>query len=224
MGWSLSWTAVRGKPPEAVLEAHGLRPTGAAWDLPDRRHPFAWAALDGGWVLVVSSPSGALDAEAARTGKGLFKLRAWHDPRFMDESEASDPFLASLSAGCEVVCCFLEEHVMVSRAAGWKDGDRLWSVLHDGQEDDVGDLQVVGAPPPELATIEAAARAEQRATPEGVDFVFDVPVDLAKALTGFRHDELEREYELLEPVPERDATPGRRPSLLARLFGRGARR
>ncbi len=220
MGWSLSWTAVRGKPPEAVLEAHGLRRTGAAWDLPDRKHPYGWAELDGGWVLVASSPSGALEAEKRRTGKGLLALRAWHDPRFLDESEASDGFLASLSTGCEVVCCYLEEHVMVSRAAGWRDGDRIWSVLHDAQEGSVADLQVEGAAPPPLGPLAAAARAEQAATPEGVDFLFDVPIDLAKALTAFRHDEAEREYELREPAPDAEPPRDRRGSFLARWFGR----
>src|SRR5436309_2155175 len=35
-----------------------------------------------------------------------------------------------LSRGCEAIACFVEEHVMVSRAAGWKDGEQVWCVSH----------------------------------------------------------------------------------------------
>jgi hypothetical protein len=43
--------------------------------------------------------------------------------------------LQKLSAGCEIVTGDVEEHVMVSVATGWMDGQKLWSVVHDGQRD-----------------------------------------------------------------------------------------
>jgi hypothetical protein len=36
--------------------------------------------------------------------------------------------------------------------------------------------------------------------PKGVDFVFDVPVELAEALTEFRHDSSELEFRVLELI------------------------
>lgn len=46
---------------------------------------------------------------------------------------------------------------------------------------------------------------------DGVDFFFDVPVNLARELTGYRHDEGDYTYEVLEPVP--------RKGWIARLLG-----
>lgn len=195
MGFSLTWTAVRGKPSEEVLAALGLRLTGATSDdMPTRREPYASAQLDGGWVLVVA------DASTAPR------------ERFLDESDAADRFLSSLSKGCEVVCCFVEEHVMYGRACAWRDGVRLWSVAHDA-EVGVDDLQVAGTPPPDLAALADRAREEQAAEGDA-DYAFDVPVDLAKAVAGFRHDEDTLQCRLLEPVP------GGKRGLLGRLFGR----
>jgi len=34
-----------------------------------------------------------------------------------------------------VVTCFVEEHVMISRATGWNDGQLRWSVKHDVLKD-----------------------------------------------------------------------------------------
>ncbi len=220
MGYALSWTAVRGKAPELVLAAHELRPTGKAYELPDRRTPFCWGRLEGGWILVASSPIGALEVAMAIARKRISEMGAWHDPRFLDESDAAAPFLASLSAGCELVGCFLEEHAMVSRAVAWRDGVLAWSVLHDGQREGVGHLAVAGEPPAALSALASAARAQQQATPEGVDFLLDVPIDLARAATGFRHDDTALELEVLAPTAS--AQPAREPeaSFLRRLFRR----
>ena len=240
MAHSLSWTAVRGKSPKLVLDAFGLRPTARKWDLPDRGTPFCWAMLDNGWVLVLSSPVGTLEAAKAAARTSTVEMGSWHHDRFIDESGAADGFSSSLSEGCEVVCCFLMDMVMVSRATAWKDGVRRWSVTHDAQAGGIDHLTVEGQPPASLASMEAAARAKRRAgapapqrasaapsalrqvfdaffsvkrrprlrtyrpgldAPMPVDYLFDVPVDLAKAVTGFRHDESEREFEVLEPAP-----------------------
>jgi hypothetical protein len=238
MGHSLSWTAVRGKSPELVLNAFGLRPTTRKWDLPDRGTPYCWATLDDGWVLVLSSPVATFEAAKAAARRSTVEMGSWHHDRFIDESGTADGFSSSLSMGGEVVSCFLMETVMVSRASAWKDGVRSWSVVHDVQAGGIDHLTVEGQPPPSLASMEAAARAKRRAaapgpqgasaapsvlrqvfnaffslkrrprlrtyrpgldTPRPVDYLFDVPVDLAKEVTGFRHDESEREFEVLEP-------------------------
>ncbi|RPJ81981.1 MAG: hypothetical protein EHM13_09620 [Acidobacteria bacterium] len=208
------------------------------WDVPDRRHPYCWATLDEGWVLVLSSPLGTFEAADALVTKG--GTGASRGARFFDDAGAADGFSSSLSVGCEVVCCFVMETVMVSRAAAWKDGVQQWSVLHDAQAGGIDHLHVVGQPPSSLASLEAAARKKQggntpappRASaarrllsevfeaffslkrrprlqtsipgrdgrPIRADYLIDVPVELAKALTGFRHDERELEYEMLEPA------------------------
>jgi hypothetical protein len=208
MGYSLMWTAVRGKPPVAVLEALGLTRTGRTnEDGVTSRYPFAWCQLEGGWVLVLASAGAA-------------------DDLFMDEAGKSDRFLASLSVGCEVVACFVEEHVMVSRAAAWKDGGRWWDVKHDGQVG-IDHLERVGTPPAGAENDEAEARTHLANDPDPADYLFDVPVGFANAVVPYRYDTGERVYEELDriadTVPRRDrgtAPPTVRRSLFSWLFGR----
>lgn len=199
MGYSITWTAVRGKQPEAILDALGLVRTGRTTDdNVTSRRPFACCDLEGGWFLVLA------DAGAA-------------GGRFMEDA-GGDAFLAELSAGCEVVACFVEEHVMVSRAAAWKDGALLWTVLHDAQVG-LDHLERTGAPPPGAETAEAEARRQLRDDPDPADFLFDVPVAFASALVPYRYDEGDHVYEELERVAARERPRSVR-SFLARLLGR----
>jgi hypothetical protein len=206
MGYSVTWTAVRGKSPEAVLEALGLARTGRTnEDGVTSRTPFAWCELEGGWVLVL--------ADAGAAGE-----------RFLDDAGHGGAFLASLSKGCEVVACFVEEHVMVSRAAAWADGVRRFDVKHDAQVA-LDHLERVGEPPAGAEDGEATARAELANDPDPCDHLFDVPVLFANAVVPYRYDEGDHVYEELAPAPGagrgRDGSAGpRRRSLLSRLLGR----
>jgi hypothetical protein len=113
-----------------------------------------------------------------------------------------------LSRGCEVIACFVEEHVMVSRAAGWKNGQQIWSVTHDAQESD-RHLKVEGEPPVGFAAIRDRLTKQQEED-DGADFIFNIPVDLAKELTGYTHEE--------EPGVTLDNFV--KPTLLQRMFGK----
>ena len=76
---------------------------------------------------------------------------------------------------------------MVSRAAGWKDGGQIWSVTHDTQEGD-GHLDVEGEPPAGFAAIRDRLTRQQKED-GGAGFIFNIPVDLAKEITGYSHEE-----------------------------------
>ena len=194
MGYAQSWLAVKGKPPEAVLETLGLRGTGAREAIAGS--PVVGAELPGGWYLVVADGSGH---------------------RLM-----RDPIVQRLSAGCEVITADVEEHVMVSVATGWKDGQRVWSVTHDAQRD-MEHLQAEGELPAVFTSIRDRLRAEQQEAGgrrADVDHIFDVPVELAQTLTGYRHDAVipGAVAEPFEVLVETSSTE--KPSLLKRLFGR----
>src|SRR5438876_9355455 len=104
MGFAVSWLAVRGKPPTAILTELGLCGTGVYDEVPDS--PHIWGAdLPGGWYLVFANRCDFVD----------------------------DLPLDRLSAAAEVVTCSVEEHVMVSCASGWSNGKELWSVAHDSE-------------------------------------------------------------------------------------------
>ena len=100
---------------------------------------------------------------------------------------AENAGLDRLSVDCEVVACSVEEHVMVSAASGWKHGRNTWTITHDSQRGRE-DLEVEGEPPSVFPAIRGRLMAEQ-AERGDADYVFDIPVEVAKSLTGFRHDE-----------------------------------
>ncbi len=190
MGTSQSWVAFRGRPAEDVRAELRLRVAGTPEEAASSA--FSGAQLPGGWSLLVVG----------------------RDERFV-----SDALLARLSRGCEAVACFVEEHVMVSQATGWRDGRKVWSVDHDS-EVAVEHLAVTGEPPAELASIRQAAESQQREDDGEVDYLFDVPPALAKALVGYHHDDdsglVADSFEVLVEVPPE---PPRKP-FWARLLGR----
>lgn len=175
MGASLSWFAVRGRKPEAVLQEFGLRNAGKE----PCKTPFCGGSLPGGWFLVVHG-----------------------------RHEFTNDEVRSLSRGGEVVACFVEEHVMVSRAAAWKDRVQVWCVTHDAQEGD-DHLEVEGEPPAGFSAIRDR-RILQQKEEGGADFMWNIPVDLAKEIAGYSHEE----------------TPGIafdnfvKPTFFQRMFGR----
>jgi hypothetical protein len=164
MRWSLAWLAVKGKPPKAVRDELGFRVAEAERQknpIPD----FSAAETPNGWYLIISNCS---------------------------EQVAADEAMQRLStAGVELVTCFVEEHVMYSSVTGWKDGQKRWSVIHNSQTRKKNHLETEGELPAAFQSILSGLTAQQEADAkkEGVDFIFDVPVELAQSLTGYRHDE-----------------------------------
>jgi len=205
MGFSLSWLAVKGKPSEWVREELGFRPTGQREEIPEAG--FSAAEMPSGWYLIVADHK---------------------------EQVASDSVLRRLSdSGCELVTCFVEEHVMASQATGWREGRRTWLVYHDSQQG-TQHLDVEGEPPEGFAAIRDGLFAKQ--TGGGCDYIFDIPVETARSLTGYRYDQdipgLSGEvFEVLTEIPPvnpvKNSTAGppdpashEKPSFFRRLFGR----
>lgn len=198
MGYSLSWLAVKGKPPQAVRDELAFRLAGKREEIPEA--DLSAVEMPSGWYLIVANHS---------------------------EQVASDAAMQRLSSsGGELVTCFVEEHVMFSSASSWKDGRKSWSVIHNAQErrdhlDTQGDL------PAAFNSILCQFKTKQQdadANKRRVDFIFDVPVELARGLVGYRHDKdvpgLSGEvFEvLLGAVPD-ISVPQKKSSFLKRLFG-----
>jgi hypothetical protein len=134
--------------------------------------PFCSAVLSGGWVLVC----------------------AHKDDRF-----AKEALLRRVSLGSDVVGCYVEEHVNFSQSARWNDGVKRWSVTHSGEHAE-DHLDAHGDLPAEFPALAAEARAALEREPEA-DWFSEPPVDLAKRLTGFRHDDdYELRFDELEPT------------------------
>lgn len=163
MGFSNAWIAVQISDPERLFETVHVSPT----DRPDDDYTtdLCGSPLEGGWFLLI--------------GRGC-------DHRLIDHD-----LLASVSSLGRTVACSVEEHVMFSSAACWEAGSESWSIVHDAQQG-MFDLTQSGDVPEMFDRIRASALEEQQR--EGgeeadVDFIFDVPLLVAKELTGFKIDE-----------------------------------
>src|SRR6185436_16325008 len=106
MGVNFSWVAVHGREPQAVLDELGWRRTGGHEAFPES--PTTCVTLRPGWFAIV-----------------MRRRADAYDGRID---------LERLSRGADVVAGFVEEHVMCSAAALWRDGVRIWSMEHDAQE------------------------------------------------------------------------------------------
>jgi len=114
---------------------------------------------------------------------------------------------------------------MFSSASAWKNGNKVWRVAHNGEEDNVLHLESSGDLPPEFESIRKnvfAKQAQEAAEPDDlkVDHVYELPAELAKKLTGFRHDQdtpglVDEAFEVLEPAESSSWNP------LKRLLPRG---
>lgn len=109
-----------------------------------------------------------------------------------DFDYASEAVLRGLSAAATAVGCQVHEGIMVSVAREYRDAREVWTVMHDSSRGGLH-LAVQGTPPPQFTAIRDRLLAAQAAEPKGeplpVDSVFDIPVETARALTGYRYDE-----------------------------------
>jgi hypothetical protein len=168
MGVSLSFLAIKGAAPADIHRALGVTDTGVASSEDDYPiPPVRGAALPNGWYLVV------LNHVVHR----LIKSRA---------------IITGLSRGCEVIACQIEEHDMYSGCFGLRDGEFVWSVVHDSRKS--GDhLGLWGELPAALNEIKARLlkqQEEEQPVPSsvGVDYIIDIPLELAASFCGYRHD------------------------------------
>ena len=167
MGMSLSWLAVQNTGAEAVYRELRLESEGEQGDLAD--FPLSAQALPNGWLLLVA--------------------------RGCDHPLVGRDVLRRVSANCTAVACSIEEHVMFSSARVWSLGEERWSIVHAGGDHGTRHLEVQGTPPDTFVDIEKTLRASQeeadRTADEesGVDHVFDIPLETARQIVGFKHDE-----------------------------------
>jgi hypothetical protein len=186
MGYAISWIAFKGMTAGRTAELLALSPSGEFEEVPESM--FSGVLLDSGWYVVVIN-------EYAHE---FVRERALH----------------RVSATAEVVAATIEEHVMFSSAAAWKNGNLIWKVTH-ASESGPRHLAEHGTLPERYRSVKERLLAAQQLEDEGareVDYVFDLPLELAEAIVGFKHDKLlDARFETLKPVA---AGSG----LLSRLF------
>lgn len=192
MGFAITWLAVKREGMDQVLARLSLNPTGKFEDDPES--PFSTARLTSGWQLLWIND---YDAPV---------LAAEH--------------LKAISCDHDVLVCRVEEHVMASSAELWSSGQMAWSISHVGTNGPVG-LNIVGQPPASFVAIREDLEAVQVA--EGgmdadVDHIFDIPLQLARSLVGFKHDE-DYEGAIEGPFEVLASAQGKTGGFISRLFG-----
>jgi hypothetical protein len=161
MGFHVSWLAVRGKTPEAVRKELELRETDRREFLPES--DVTGVLLPSGWYVIFFNE--ALAAEVV-----------------------DEPALSRLSQGAVVMVFIVEETSMVSMARGYADGARTWQVAHDANAG-LDHLDVAGTPPPTFDEVKDKLLDKLAKHKQNADYLFDLPANLCKSITGFRHDE-----------------------------------
>ncbi|SHJ44509.1 hypothetical protein SAMN02745181_2082 [Rubritalea squalenifaciens DSM 18772] len=132
---------------------------------------------------VVQNPSGSSLRVTTTPDDKLFIFES----REMDWTFHRPEIRALLSTGCEIMFCTLEDHVMASECALWRNGEEVWHVQHNN-ELSVYHLDARGDIPPRYLAIKQDHMDTQCA--EGgergqTDHMLTVPIQLAAELTGF---------------------------------------
>lgn len=165
MGISLSWVAVEALSAEEALSRLSLGRTATSCAFPFKG--VGCHALTANWFLVVAGRC--------------------------DHRIASAPSLVALSAGCRAVTCAIEEHVNFASAELWRDGRRIWRVEHQGDEDPEN-MSSEGQLPQQFHLLLKTVECQDSESLDG-HFHMDIPLLLAKEITGFRHDEVNAAFD-----------------------------
>ena len=175
MGHSLAWIAVKGLSDIEVAKALRVNKTGKRTNSPSAM--LLGRQLANGWYLILANRC--------------------------DDRITNRRTLAQISRGCQVIACSIEEHVMFSSCALWTGGKQRWSVKHSGDRSTF-DVMQSGRLPEEYSSLKQQLLEKQKSADGAkadVDYIFELPLRLAKHFVGFKHDEEmpESSYEILEP-------------------------
>lgn len=145
---------------------------------------------------------------------------------------SNDPTFATIAV-CQplaqrspVVSCWVNETAMVS-SVNYFDAGLYWSVGHDASRE----ATIEGNVPAEFQDIVDRLLGEQAKSdaehPGMVDYLFDVPIEIAQRMTGFRHDLMDFEWGTAKfTVAEQSANLSgeavHKPSLFKRWFSWGS--
>lgn len=160
MGISLSWVAVETLPSGVALSRLSLNNTAKTCTYPFKG--VASHALPNNWLLVAAGRC--------------------------DHRIANAKSMAALSVDCRAVTCAIEEHVNFASSELWQDGKRIWHVEHQGDEDPEH-MSSEGQLPQRFHDLMRTVEPQDSENLDG-HFHMDIPLILAKELTGFRHDEV----------------------------------
>jgi hypothetical protein len=211
MGFNLQWLAVKNKDTKIVLKNIGLKPLGQYEELPES--DFNGIEIND-WYLVSNNFVKYFETVENQNLDDVPMVKECS----VVYKHFTDEMIKDLSKNCEIVRFDASEYKMFSKVDFWEDGKNIWSVLHD-YEYGKDHISIEGNPPEILNSIVNKFKKKQDEDREGdVDYIYEIPVELAKEVVGYRYDEdvdgEGEQWEMLARNPKRD-----RISLLFQVVG-----
>lgn len=160
MGFCISWIAVKDVAPEKIFETLGLKKTSNNSGSPDV--DYSYIDMKNGWHVIVANH---LDVITER--------EAW---------------VLELSKHAQTIAAFAEEHVMYTAAGCWENGKRVWFIEHNSERG-LEDLKTEGTLPACFERVYKELLNQLKTDPAPCDYLFDVPVEVSREITGYRHDQ-----------------------------------
>lgn len=192
MGLSASWVAIQKCSLSELLDHLDLVETGE--EMFPESAAFSWAEFPNQWAIVFSE-----DFD-------------WGSPARVRELSRF-----GLALGCQ----FEDKVEMTSLLCAARDDQELWRVFHNNVKS-IYRLDVTGEPPSALWEIRDRIFEEQDrdgGEKAGVDYVHEIPFELAKTVCGYRHDEDETLFrELCSASISVSETGARKVGFLGRLI------
>ena len=158
-----SWVAVQGAVKAEVLDALSLSETGRQVEPGSGAAFLSCAERPGGWLVLFSD-----------------------DFDWADRDQVLEMSRFGLTIGCQ----FEDKVEMTSVARAARHGEELWSISHANNPKQR--LEISGEPPGEFAAIRDRLFREQEdagGEEAGVDFVHEIPLEVARSVCGYRADE-----------------------------------
>lgn len=160
MGFRICYLASKASP-EKLAEALSLALGDRQTEMPDGQW---WIArlIQGGWTIL------------------------WSENEDFGRNTIAQ--VSELSKQYETYVCEVNEQVMWCSAEFWKDGQQIWKITHAGDGGDIFDLSETGVFPEGFSELKQMHSLAQQNDCEGVDHIFEIPLDLAALAFGFRHE------------------------------------
>ncbi|MEO0796669.1 MAG: hypothetical protein AAFX93_15985 [Verrucomicrobiota bacterium] len=192
MGFAITWCAVPQSVANDFFEKTGLVPTGLTEEIPESA--VSIAHLDTGWSILWVND---------------------FDCSFLKEAQRQ-----KYSENHDLIVCQVEEHAMTSIAERWSKGACQWRIAHEGIDGPSG-LETSGALPVDFSTIKVEMEDAQKTAggdQADVDYIFEIPLLVAKSIVGFKHDEdcahlIDNTFQVME-------RPHRKGGFWSRLLGK----
>lgn len=159
MGFHLSWIATKGIEKNDVLRHFELEASGEFEEVPESEWTFL--NVQNGWNIFI-----------------------WNETELLDSAAAA---LTDARTDAEAIIALVAEGAMVCVCSGWKAGKKIWSISHDSSKA-LTNLDFEGDLPDSFESLREKCEEAQTGTTE-VDYFFDVPLDVARSICGYKHDQ-----------------------------------